>query len=239
MFKILFDSQPFQSTLITDHIDHNIISNTKNDQNNHFHPSSMLDFKITQNQSNNEIQEIVKTKELIFLENIFSEKDPCDCWVKFLNGKKYNIETVTRINSGYSMGIKFKDNEKKIIGINNKLSNSINCRFAHDFPIKLSKDLIKLGDLKELCQKKNVKLDLTLQFYAIISADPVKKTQNIQIRLKIREISIIQINDKILDFFHISNLNTNKNKNGYEYIQRYPSQKKNVINNVLNLLNNK
>ena len=58
--------------------------------------------------------------------------------------------------------------------------------------------------------------------------------KNIQVRIKVNKIYIVQIIDKILDKFCVTN---EKDEKSYFLLNRYPTKKQKIVSNVVNLLN--
>jgi hypothetical protein len=231
MQKIVLDSQPFNCTVMCDNIIHDEISQNIGFKNS----SSMLNIGILSNQINNESINIIKKKELKFLEALIREKKNDKCWVRMLNKKKYNIVS---FNNDDNYKINLSGNITDSV-INNKImDNFIPCRINDNLEIVNieTNNKMKICRLKELYQNNSLEINISLQLYAVISDN--NGIQNIEIRLKLNNIKIIKIDNKILKFFQVSKIasGTDKYNNGHEFIQKYPSKKQNIINNILEIL---
>jgi hypothetical protein len=182
------------------------------DKNSHFENTNE---DLQKCEINKNIQEKITEREQKFLTELCSVKKISNCWVTFLDGR------IKQFVDG-----KFESNNK-----NNKKSLSL--LFNDNLKIIFADKEITLQDFKKTCQNKLFNFRLKLLFYATIYT--TKDNINIKLKLKISEIKILQLRDKTLNLFRIKEMNTNTNNN-YEYFQKYPTNKKKVIGNILEIV---
>jgi hypothetical protein len=172
---------------------------------------------------NKNIFDIISEREKIFLENLCKEKNFSNCWVTFLDGK---------IQQFVDGKFEFNNNFKK------SPSQKLSLLFNDNLKIIFSNKEIGLEEFKKTCQNKFFNFELNLRFYAIIYT--TKNNINIKIKLKVPEIKILQLKDITLNLFRVKDFDKNTDsymyKNNYEYIPKYPTNKKKVIENILQLI---
>jgi hypothetical protein len=230
MLQIIFDSETIKTncassfddivikTLYSDPKSGVQFNKARNTMLINYDTNSCIDDVTRSCEINKNIQEKITEREHKFLNDLCSEKKITNCWVTFLDGR------IKQFVDG-----NFEFNNK-----NNKKSLSL--LFNDNLKIIFSDKEISLQDFKKTCQNKLFNFELKLIFYATIYT--TKENINIKLKLKVSEIKILQLRDKTLNLFRVKEMNVNTNiNNNYEYFQKYPTNKKKVVDNILQLIN--
>jgi hypothetical protein len=250
MLRIIFDKNHIGERYSSTFENINIMTVQKENENN-----SKNDFYFEKARNNmilnyvkKEMIENITEKEKIFLNELCKAKNITNCWVKFLDGKKkYSENGIFEFdyNQNYD---KNQDNEDK--DKNKYKKNNLNLTFNEKIKIILDDKELKIDEFKEICKTKHVTLDFQFMFYAIIYTtreinNEINKEiykSNIQIKLKVTEIKILQLKDKTLNLFQVDASEIIKNSNkylntNYQIIPKFPTNKKKAIQNILQIVN--
>jgi hypothetical protein len=236
MLQIIFDSETIETKCVSsfdDVVIKTLYSDPKsglkfdkarntmiiNYDTNNYNTNNNEDADLQNCEINKNIQEKIAEREYKFLNELCLEKKITNFWVTFLDGRIWHF--VDGITDGN-------------IKLNNKKSLSL--LFNDNLKIIFADKEINLQDFKKICQNKLFNFELKLMFYAIIYT--TKDNINIKLKLKVSEIKILQLRDKTLNLFRVKEINgiNGNTKNNYEYFQKYPTNKKKVIDNILQLV---
>lgn len=229
MFEIIFDSNELEEQCVvkSQNLNINVFSPTNNIP-LVFENRNIINLKYEKNLMSNEsnsINDNIYEAQFKFISRLLNNDKFKNefCWINCYGGQKISYDHIKQKIS-YDP-IKQKINMKKS---DDRLQFSFNDKLK----INYNEKDIGITEFKKLCEHNISKFNLKFLFYAIIRT--TKDNININIRMKLKEIKVLELKDQTLSLFNVSMQNNNRQ---YEYLQRYPTGKKKTVNNIMHLFN--
>lgn len=223
MFEILFDDPQEELEVECSVRSNNLKVNTFNANVNGNPPAmfqnrNLIEIKYDRNLIGNESEKIsgnIYDAEVKFLNRLLSNPKYKDkfCWITCYGGTKTCYEPT-----------------KGNVNIKKNLTNNLYLSFNDKLKIDYNNENIGVEKINKLLEHKIANIHIKFMFYAIVKT--TKDSINISIKLKLKELKILELKDQILSLFQVDVQNKTRQ---FEYLQRYPTGKKKTVNNILQL----